>query len=427
MMLDIKELEVAGGRGGNGAISFRREKFVPMGGPDGGDGGVGGTVLVQAVRSRRTLAHLARTSRMSAEAGVAGRGSNRTGRNGKSRTIEAPPGTTVWELDDRGDRRLLADLVHDGERAVVAAGGAPGRGNTRFASPTLQDPLLAEAGEPGEERRLLLEVRLIADAAIVGAPNAGKSTLLSVVSRAQPKIADYPFTTLEPVLGVVERYDRAIVLLDVPGLIEGASEGRGLGLDFLRHTERSRLLIHLVDGLAENLAQEFSAVAAELAAHHGEASVPPAVVAVTKQDVPEAQERFAAQRAALAVAAGQEALAVSAATGQGVERLLDYVLELLPDEPSARESPRPTATMPVGDAGPRRARVQPRVLRDGEAFVVHHRPAERIAALVDMENWRARLQFHQWLNRAGVLRALDAQGVDSGDTVRIGGLELEWQ
>ena len=200
-----------------------------------------------------------------------------------------------------------------------------------------------------------------------------------------------------------------------------------MGLDFLRHTERSRLLIHLVDGLAENLAQEFSAVAAELAAHHGEASVPPAVVAVTKQDVPEAQERFVAQRAALAAAAGQEALAVSAATGQGVERLLDYVLELLPDEPSARESLRPTTTTPAADAGPRRAHVQPRVLRDGEAFVVHHRPAERIAALVDMENWRARLQFHQWLNRAGVLRALDAQGVDSGDTVRIGGLELEWQ
>lgn len=424
-MLDIKEIEVAGGRGGNGAISFRREKFVPKGGPDGGDGGVGGAVLVQAVRSRRTLAHLVRTSRVSAEAGVSGRGNNRTGRNGKSRVVEAPLGTTIWELDDDGGKRMLADLVDDGQRAVVAAGGAPGRGNVRFASPTLQDPLLAEAGEPGEERRLLLEVRLIADAAIVGAPNAGKSTLLSVVSRAQPKIADYPFTTLEPVLGVVERHDRAIVLLDVPGLIEGASEGRGLGLDFLRHTERARLLIHLVDGLAADLVQEFRMVAAELAEHHGAEAPPPVVVAVTKQDVPEAQERFTAQRAALEEAAGQEALAVSAATGQGVERLLDRVLALLPDAPpSARESPPPT---PPADDAPRRERALPRVLRDGGVFVVHHRPAERIAAMVDMENWRARLQFHQWLNRAGVLRALDAQGVDSGDTVRIGGLELEWQ
>ncbi len=424
-MLDIKEIEVAGGRGGNGAISFRREKFVPKGGPDGGEGGVGGAVLVQAVRSRRTLAHLARTSRVSAEAGVSGRGNNRTGRNGKSRVIEAPLGTTIWVLDDDGSKRMLADLVDDGQRAVVAAGGAPGRGNARFASPTLQDPLLAEAGEPGEERRLLLEVRLIADAAIVGAPNAGKSTLLSVVSRAQPKIADYPFTTLEPVLGVVERHDRATVLLDVPGLIEGASEGRGLGLDFLRHTERARLLIHLVDGLAADLVQEFRMVAVELAEHHGVEAPPPTVVAVTKQDVPEAQERFTAQRAALEMAADQEALAISAATRQGVERLLDRVLALLPAAPPPVRENLPLT--PPADDAPRRERVLPRVLRDGETFVVHHRPAERIAAMVDMENWRARLQFHQWLNRAGVLRALDAQGVDSGDTVRIGGLELEWQ
>ena len=424
-MLDVKEIQVIGGRGGDGAISFRREKFVPKGGPDGGDGGVGGAVVVQAARSRRTLVHLARTSLVRAEAGANGRGANRTGRNGKSRAIEAPAGTTIWEVDVHGERRMLADLVGDGDRAVVAQGGAPGRGNARFATPTLQDPLLAEAGEPGEERRLLLEVRLLADAAIVGAPNAGKSTLLSVVSRAQPKIADYPFTTLEPVLGVVERYDRAVVLLDVPGLIEGASEGRGLGLDFLRHTERARLLIHLVDGLADDLAREYSNVAAEIAAHRGEGEVPPLVVAVTKQDVPEARERYQAQRAALAAAAGQEPLAVSAATGDGVERLLDRVLALLPDAPPPpREIPPPEH---APDAPPQRARVAPRVLRDGDAFVVQHRPAERIAAMVDMENWRARLQFHQWLNRAGVLRALDAQGVDSGDTVRIGGLELEWQ
>ena len=320
---------------------------------------------------------------------------------------------------------MLADLLGDGERAIVASGGAPGRGNARFASPTLQDPLLAEAGEPGEERRLLLEVRLIADAAIVGAPNAGKSTLLSVVSRAQPKIADYPFTTLEPVLGVVEHRDRATVLLDVPGLIDGASEGRGLGLDFLRHTERARTLIHLVDGLAADLAQEFSAVAAELAAYHAGGSTPPVVLAVTKQDVPEARERYHAQRAALTTAAGLEPLAISAATGEGVERLLDRVLALLPAvPPPVCESADPA---PTAGVAPRRERVTPRVLRDGDAFVVQYRPAERIAAMVNMENWRARLQFHQWLTHAGVLRALDAQGIDSGDTVRIGGLELEWQ
>ena len=424
-MLDIKELEVIGGRGGDGAIAFRREKFVPKGGPDGGDGGTGGAVLVQAARSRRTLAHLARTSRIRGEGGAPGRGNNRTGRNGKSRLIEAPIGTTVWEVDGGGGRRMLADLLGDGERAIVASGGAPGRGNARFASPTLQDPLLAEAGEPGEERRLLLEVRLIADAAIVGAPNAGKSTLLSVVSRAQPKIADYPFTTLEPVLGVVEHRDRATVLLDVPGLIDGASEGRGLGLDFLRHTERARTLIHLVDGLAADLAQEFSAVAAELAAYHAGGSTPPVVLAVTKQDVPEARERYHAQRAALTTAAGLEPLAISAATGEGVERLLDRVLALLPAvPPPVCESADPA---PTAGVAPRRERVTPRVLRDGDAFVVQYRPAERIAAMVNMENWRARLQFHQWLTHAGVLRALDAQGIDSGDTVRIGGLELEWQ
>ncbi|MDE2765016.1 MAG: GTPase ObgE, partial [Chloroflexota bacterium] len=369
----MKELQVVGGRGGDGAISFRREKFVPKGGPDGGDGGVGGAVVVQAVRSRATLTHLARTSLVRAEAGANGRGNNRTGRNGKGRVIEAPEGTTIWELDAHGGKSMLADLVSDGDRAVAARGGSPGRGNVRFANPTLQDPLLAEAGEPGEERRLLLEVRLLADAAIVGAPNAGKSTLLSVVSRAQPKIADYPFTTLEPVLGVVERHDRAMVLLDVPGLIEGASEGRGLGHDFLRHTERARLLIHLVDGLADDLAQDFAAVAAEIAAHRSEASTAPVVVAVTKQDVPEARERYHAQRQALAAAAGQEPLAVSAATGEGVERLLDRVLALLPDAPPrAREAP---SDEPGPAPAPQRERVAPRVQRDGDAFVVYYRPA----------------------------------------------------
>ena len=358
---------------------------------------------------------------MEATPGLPGGGSKKTGRGGRSATIDVPVGTVVWDIS--GDEpQEIVDLMGPGWTAVVANGGEPGRGNVHFSSSTNQEPLLAEAGEQGEVVRLRLEVKILADVAIVGAPNAGKSTLLSRVSRAQPKIADYPFTTIEPVLGVVERYGRSMVLLDVPGLIEGAHEGKGLGLEFLRHAERVRVLVHLVDGTAEDLVQEYQHVRAELDAYPPGLGDKSREVAVSKVDIPEVRARFEAQHAALADAGGVEPIALSPATGEGVEQLLEHLLALVPTE-------RPTperVDVPRKDFVDRR-REPPRIYREDDAFVVEHHGAERMVAIANLENWSARMQFHRELGRLGILKALEAAGAESGDTVRIGGAELEWQ
>ena len=321
---------------------------------------------------------------------------------------------------------MLADLVGDGASVAVARGGFGGRGNHRFVRPTNQEPLLAEAGEEGAAVDLLLEVKLLADVALVGAPNAGKSTLLSVVSQAKPKIADYPFTTLEPVLGVVERHRRGLVLLDVPGLVEGAHLGKGLGLEFLRHVERVQVLVQLLDGAQEDLTKEYGQVAGELDAYPGGLSEKPKLVVVTKMDLPEVAERYQEQRRRIGAAAGQEPMAISSATGEGVERLLDAVLALVPEaEPEdamAKAAPR---EKPPPVERPRRSSVE--VTRRNDDFLVACREAELVAEVADLHNWKARMQFHRLLKRLGVLKALEQRGVEPGDTVRIGKAELEWE
>ncbi len=420
-MLDIKEIEVRGGEGGRGTVSFLREKFRPKGGPDGGDGGGGGDVTVVARASRRTLGHLARTGRVGAAPGGDGGKRQRKGRRGASATIEAPVGTVVWEVVE-GERRRVADLTWDGAAVCVAHGGGAGRGNVRFATPSNQEPRLAEMGEPGEGRRILLEVKLLADVAIVGAPNAGKSTLLAAVSRAKPRVAEFPFTTLEPVLGVVERHGRALVLMDVPGLIEGAHAGRGLGLEFLRHVERARAVIHLIGGLAPDLAAEFAGVRAEVEAYGGGLGAKPYVAVVNRADIPEVRGAVDAQCAHLAEAAGHAPMLISAATGEGLESLLERLFLLVPE---MRQPERPPLEPPL--PAPRPPRVAPRVSRneDGE-YVLDYWPIERIVAAVGMDDWQTRMQLHDEMARAGVLSALEAAGVEMGDTVRIGASELEW-
>ena len=400
-------------------MSFLREKFRPRGGPDGGDGGDGGVVICRAVGNVRTLGHLEGVTRVVGDSGAAGRGKERAGRQGKRTYVDVPVGTVVWEVTAEGNQ-FLTELTADGAQAVVVYGGSGGFGNVHFASSTNQEPLIALGGEPGEEREIELEVKLLADVALLGAPNAGKSTLLSVVSHAKPKIASYPFTTLEPGFGVVNEGGQVLVALDVPGLIEGAHEGRGLGLEFLRHCERARAFVHLVDGMAEDLVAEYEVVRAEVVAYGAGLREKPGVVAVTKMDIPEARARYAAQGAALASAAESPPLAIAAVTGEGVRDLVRRVATLLPPERS--EEAEVSAVPRVERRGS-----APSVHRDEEGFTVSCALAERMLDVVDLRNWRARVQFHRELNRLGVIAALESAGVAPGDTVRIGEVEMEWE
>lgn len=400
-------------------MSFLREKFRPRGGPDGGDGGDGGEVVCRAVANVRTLGHLEGVNRIVGDAGAPGRGKQRMGRKGKRTLVDVPVGTVVWEVSVDGEQ-FLTELTADGAQVTVVYGGQGGVGNVHFASSTNQEPLIALGGEPGEERDIELEVKLFADVALLGAPNAGKSTLLSVISRAKPKIADYPFTTLEPGFGVASAGERVLVTLDVPGLIAGAHEGRGLGLEFLRHCERARAFMHLVDGMAENLTAEYRMVREEVAAYGAGLTEKPCLVVVTKMDIPEAGERYARQKAALAEAAGSAPVAIAAVTGEGVRELMRKVASLVP--PDAEEV---ADVLPV----PRMERPgsKPIVCRDEAGFAVSCALAERMLDVVDLGNWRARLQFHRELNRLGVIEALERAGVAPGDTVRIGEFEMEWE
>lgn len=341
------------------------------------------------------------------------------GRKGRSTFVDVPVGTVVWEVSQEGNR-FLTELTVDGAQAVVAYGGQGGVGNVHFASSTNQEPLIALGGEQGETRDVELEVKLFADVALLGAPNAGKSTLLSVISRAKPKIADYPFTTLEPGFGVANTGDRVLVALDVPGLIAGAHEGRGLGLEFLRHGERARAFVHLVDGMAEDLAAEYRMVREEVTAYGAGLGEKPYVVVVTKMDIPEAAERYAGQRSALAEAADSSPVAIAAVTGEGVRELMGRVAALVPADVEGSTEAPPVPRM-------ERPGSKPSVCRDEAGFSVSCALAERMLDVVDLGNWRARLQFHRELNRLGVIEALERAGVAPGDTVRIGEFEMEWE
>lgn len=326
MFLDEIEVEVLAGRGGNGVVSFRREKYVPRGGPDGGDGGWGGSVILEADSSLNSLHSLVQLPRLEAEAGRHGQGNNRTGRCGKDLVVRVPVGTQVRDAR-RGN--LLKDLDLPGAQVIAARGGRGGRGNAAFATATHRTPRECEEGEPGEERRLRLELKLIADVGLLGLPNAGKSTLLSRLSAARPKVADYPFTTLSPVLGIVALAPgRTLVLADLPGLIEGAHAGHGLGDRFLRHVERTRLLLHLVDcsSTAPDPVDAWRTVRAELAAYSQVLAGRQSLVAATKLDDPSA----AAAADRLEEAVGRKILRISAVTGQGLPELLWSLLELKP-------------------------------------------------------------------------------------------------
>ncbi len=320
--VDQVRIRVKAGDGGNGCVSFRRERYVPKGGPDGGDGGKGGDVILQADGQLSNLLDLSYPQQLRARKGSHGKGKNQTGRDGEDLIIRVPVGTLVWD-DERGE--LLEDLIFDGQQFIAAHGGRGGRGNARFATPTHRTPRHAEKGEKGEERWLRLDLKLLADVGLIGLPNTGKSTLLSKISSARPKIGDYPFTTLVPNLGVVEREDgRGFIVADIPGLIEGASRGAGLGLTFLRHVERTKLLVHLLDLSGEGTKdplQGFHTLNSELHAYHPSLTDKVQIVVLNKIDLPTVRDRVVEVRRTFE-AIGQRLYAISAKTGEGLDELI---------------------------------------------------------------------------------------------------------
>ena len=427
---DRAKINVLAGDGGDGSAHFRREKYVPMGGPDGGDGGRGGSVYLEADPGMNTLVDYHYRPHYKATAGGNGGGNQKHGARGHDIVLKLPAGTVVRNADTE---ELVADLTEAGQRVMVARGGRGGLGNTHFATSTNQAPREAQRGEPGEELWLTLELKLIADVGLVGFPNAGKSTLISVVSAARPKIADYPFTTLVPNLGVVVVGDpsrgsgTSFVMADIPGLIEGAAQGVGLGHEFLRHVERSRLLLHLLDGAATERDpwEEFETINRELREYNAELASRPQIVVLTKMDLPEARERWPEVRRH-AEEAEIPARAISAATNEGVADLMNFTAERLREiqietaERAAREVP---ATGPVLRPEPYDAYT---IQRTPDGFLVRGKRIERLVAMTNLEVPEAVTRLEGHLRRLGVTAALERSGVQPGDRVTFGKVTLEW-
>ena len=424
MFLDRVKIWVHAGDGGDGAATFRQEAHVPRGGPDGGDGGRGGSVYLRVDAGQTTLRDFSHRHHYKAASGGRGTKARRHGRAGDDLTLDVPPGTAVYD-DETGE--LLADLVAVGQVALVGRGGRGGLGNTHFKSSTHQAPKHAQKGEPGAQSWLRLELRLIADIGLVGLPNAGKSTLLAAVTAATPRIADYPFTTLEPNLGVMDLGDdddRRPTIADVPGLIEGASRGAGLGHAFLRHVERTRILVHVIDGSSPDPEWDHDVIRSELTAHDPALLEKPMVVVFNKLDLPAAREGWPSfQRAR--EAEGIEVLPISAAEGEGLPAFRAKVAAMLPSAAELAGPPEPSGVVvhriEAMDDGFR-------VERDADgAFRVRGRRIERAAAQTNFDVEESADRFQHDLARLGIEAELRRAGIVAGDTVRIGSTELEWE
>jgi GTPase len=429
VLIDRARIWVKAGDGGNGSASFRREKYVPRGGPDGGDGGRGGTVYLRAKPNLTSLLPFQFTTRFKAENGGPGRSQQRHGKNGKDLFVDVPIGTVVWD-DESGE--ILADLTEEDERTAIVRGGRGGLGNVHFKTSTRQAPRLAELGEPGEELWLRLELRMIADVGLVGLPNAGKSTLLAASSAARPKIADYPFTTLEPILGVVQvgGVDGQIfVMADIPGLIGGAAQGVGLGLEFLRHVRRTKVLVHVLDasgGLeGRDPLQDFETVNAELHAYEEDLLAKPMLVALNKVDVSEAQQNLELLTAELQNR-GYAVYPISAVTGEGVQELLQAVAGVLREvqqHEAEIEKPQVRRRYTLENVDERAWNVD-RLSR--HHFAVTGIGIERFTRMTDFSRDEAVERFQRLLESSGISDELGRLGVESGDVVHIADLDLVW-
>lgn len=422
MFIDYVTIEVEAGKGGNGAVSFRREKYVPRGGPDGGDGGHGGDIIVVASSDINTLAGFRYKKLFKAESGQNGRGSNRHGKNGEDLEIMVPMGTIIVDCDTD---RLLADLDSPEQRYVLAQGGKGGRGNARFANSVTRAPKNAEMGLPGEQLKVKMELKLVADVGLIGFPNAGKSTLLSVISSARPKIADFPFTTINPNLGVVygPQKDQSFVAADIPGLIEGAHEGKGLGHQFLRHVERTRLLVHVIDIASvegRNPVEDYRRINYELQQFNPALAKLPQLVVLNKIDLLDSHDPINKFRSEVP---GVEVLGISAATTKGIEKLVSRIakeLQNLPRRPLIAHEPEDDLI----ELSPRQGIV---IQRQEDVFIVSGRRIEILAAKTDFNNDESVQNFYRMAKRMGVIDMLRKNGIEPGNTVVIGEMEFTYE
>lgn len=434
MLIDTARIHVKAGNGGNGSASFRREKYVPKGGPDGGDGGRGGDVVLKVVSNLNTLLPFMYVHLYAAEPGGAGAGRNKTGRDGKDKIVQVPPGTVVF-LEDSDEQ--IADLTTPGDELVIARGGKGGLGNVHFKTSTRQAPRVAELGEPGEERWVRLELRLIADVGLVGLPNAGKSTLLSTSTRAKPKIADYPFTTLQPNLGVVEvggSGGQTFVMADIPGLIEGAAGGAGLGHEFLRHVRRTKVLIHVLDasgGLeGRDPIEDFTTINDEIATFDPEMSKKPMFIALNKIDLQESRDNIESLRSWLDEHGYKRVYEISAATGEGSQQLMiDVAAELREIHTREEEQRTADAETPkrrvytLGDVDERAWHVERLSPRH---FQVTGVGIERFTRMTNFDVGDSVDRFQRVLEGSGIQAELQRQGIQEGDTVHIADIEMPW-
>ena len=416
MFIDEAQIYVSSGKGGDGMVHFHREKYVSRGGPDGGDGGRGGDVVLKVKPTLNTLYYFRRKKEYVAENGKNGGINNQTGRSAQPLVIPVPPGTIVYDDKDR----VIGDLITKDQELVICKGGRGGRGNIHFATSRNQAPRTAEKGEPGEEKYIKLELKLIADIGIVGVPNAGKSSLLASVTNAKPKIADYPFTTLEPNLGVAELdLDTSIVLADIPGLIEGAHQGIGLGDSFLKHIQRTRVLIHLIDGMSEDPVADFSQINSELSLFDPNLAQKPQVVALTKLDIPEVKEKFEEIQKKM-LEHGYQVMAISSVTHENVKKILWAAYEKLKEVPIIEQE----TTLPV--YRPEEDRNIFHIEKVEGGWRVSGIAIERAAAMTYWEYDGSIRRFQKIMEVLGVDEALRKEGIENGETVFIDEYELEW-
>jgi GTPase len=423
MFIDTAKIFVKSGDGGNGSVSFRREKYIPLGGPDGGDGGRGGDVILLVDPDMTTLMDFAYQKKYIAERGVNGAGSKCYGKDGENLIIRVPMGTVIRDFESN---KVMIDLAHPGDKYVVARGGKGGKGNTKFTTPTRQAPNFAEPGMPGEERWISLELKLLADVGLIGFPNVGKSTLLSIVTKAQPKIANYHFTTLKPNLGVVDVPGvQGFVIADIPGIIEGAAEGVGLGLDFLRHIERTRLLIHVVDisGVeGRDPIEDFMKINEELKKYNVKLWDRPQIVAANKSDMLYDEEVFETFKQKLQEMGYKEVYKISGATRTGVDELM-------------REAARVLSTIPLEELEiseeekfiPEEKRFTYTIKQEEEGiFIVEGTFVDRLLSAVNVNEPDSLKYFHKVLKNKGVIDELMEKGIQDGDTVRLNDFEFEF-
>ena len=419
MFIDQVNIYVKSGKGGDGMVHFRREKYEPRGGPDGGDGGKGGDVIFEVKATLNTLSAFRPNQKFAADEGKGGGGSQMTGRGGKDLIIHVPPGTVIYDAET-GD--LLGDLTHPGQQLKILKGGRAGRRNQHSATDRNQAPRAAERGEPHEEKVLRLELKLIADIGIIGLPNAGKSTLLSALTNAKPKIGDYPFTTLEPNLGVAKiDEDTTIVMADIPGLIEGAAEGAGLGHDFLRHIQRTRVLIHMIDGLSEDPLADFSQINTELALFDPKLGSKPQIVVLNKIDQPNVQERLKEIQASFKKKK-VELITASAMARTNTRDILIAAFKKLEETPI----PEMEETLPIykPDVDPNQFEIK---REDGAEWRITGVAIERAAKMTYWEHDGSVRRFQKMMTKLGVDEALRKAGIQEGHTVFVGNFELEWQ